>query len=213
MSLLTPTTIALLTTLYTSPTRHYHSLSHVHSLLKLLAAHRAAFSDPDAVEAAIWFHDAVYDSRAKPPSNEAASADLAVKHLQDAGIEPARLERIRIMILATATHTLPTAEELGVVHVPGEGWGEIGEQVVRDAAMFLDMDLAILGADEREYDEYERGVRKEYDWVGEEGWRMGRVEVLRGFLERERIYHSDLFRDLFEEKARENLRRAVERLA
>jgi predicted metal-dependent HD superfamily phosphohydrolase len=37
--------------------------------------------------------------------------------------------------------------------------------------------------------------------------------VLRGFLERERIYHSELFRGLYEDAARRNMRRSLERLA
>lgn len=202
MPLLTPETLTLLTTLYTSPTRHYHSLSHVHSLLALLSTHRAAFSDPEAVEAAIWFHDAVYNSRDKPPANEAASAALAVQHLGAAGWEEERVERVRVMILATAGHVVPTAEELGGG----------GEGAVRDAEMFLDMDLSVLGAGEEEFEEYQWGVRREYEWVDEEGWRKGRGEVLRGFLGRERIFYSDLFWGLLEKRARGNLRRAVARL-
>lgn len=202
MSLLIPQTLTLLTSLYTSPTRHYHSLTHVHSLLALLTTHRAAFSDPAAVEAAIWFHDAVYNSREKPPANEAASAALAVEHLLAAGVEEERVERVKVMILATAGHVVPTAEELG----------SGGEGAVRDAEIFLDMDLAVLGAGEEEFDEYERGVRREYEWVDEEGWRVGRGEVLTGFLGRERIFYSELFWGLLEERARGNLRRAVARL-
>lgn len=202
MSLLPPQTLTLLTSLYTSPTRHYHSLSHVHSLLALLTTHRAAFSDPDAVEAAIWFHDAVYSSRDEPPANEAASAALAVEHLGAAGWEEERVERVRVMILATAGHVVPSAEELG----------SGGEGAVRDAEMFLDMDLAVLGGGEEEFDEYERGVRAEYEWVDEEGWRVGRGKVLKGFLGRERIFYSEVFGGLLEGRARGNLRRAVARL-
>lgn len=211
MSLLPPETLTLLTTLYTSPTRHYHSLTHVHALLALLSTHRPSFSDPDAIEAAIWFHDAVYNSRDKPPANEAASANLAVEHLRAAGWAEERVERVRVMILATAGHVVPTKEKLGVGDGAGVNDGE-REGAVRDAEMFLDMDLSVLGGGEEEFDEYERGVRAEYEWVGEEGWRKGRGEVLRGFLGRERIFYSELFGLLLEERARGNLRRAVARL-
>ncbi|KAK3988269.1 hypothetical protein QBC44DRAFT_329766 [Cladorrhinum sp. PSN332] len=196
MSLLTPGTISYLTTLYSHPSRHYHALSHITSLLALLTTHRTKFSDPDAVEAAIWFHDAIYDSRASPPSNELASADLAVTHLHDA-LDPDRLDRIKKMIEATATHTVPDFES---------------EAAVKDAKLFLDMDLSILGAEDREFDAYEQAVRKEYAHVSGEGWRMGRANVLKGFLEREWIFHSDVFRGLLEVKARSNLRRSIWRL-
>ncbi|KAK3353811.1 hypothetical protein B0T25DRAFT_545412 [Lasiosphaeria hispida] len=200
MTLITAALRTELTTLYTSPSRVYHSLSHITSLLSLLSTHRAAFTDPEAVEAAIWFHDAIYDSHAKPPQNEVDSADLAVARLADA-VAPDRLERIRVMIAATATHVVPLAKELGG-----------GEGAVADVAMFLDMDLGILGAGEAEFDVYEAGVREEYAWVGEEGWWRGRGEVLRGFLGREWIFHSGLFRGLLEERARANLARSLTKL-
>ena len=200
-SLLTPSILTHLTTLYTSPTRHYHSLSHIHTLLSLLTTHAPLFTDPPAIHASIWFHDAIYDSLAKPPANEVASAELAVSLLADTVVSD-RLERIRVMIEATATHTLPSLADL-----KSEDPGHL-----RDAAMFLDMDLGILGAGEEEYAEYERGVRREYDWVGEREWKVGRGEVLRGFLGRERIYHSEVFGGLWEGRARGNIRGSLERL-
>ncbi|KAK3901004.1 hypothetical protein C8A05DRAFT_45269 [Staphylotrichum tortipilum] len=187
MSALPPTTITELTLLYTSPSRHYHSLSHIHTLLSLLSTHHALFSDPAAAEAAIWFHDAIYDARAPPPLNETQSAELAVARLTDAGWEGHRVEWVRRVIEATAGHR-------------------------RDAEMVLDMDLAVLGAEEGEFEEYEGGVRREYEHVSEEGWRVGRAAVLRGFLRREWIYMSGVFRGLLEERARGNLRRALARL-
>ncbi|WP_214429302.1 hypothetical protein, partial [Escherichia coli] len=69
--------------------------------------HLAAFSDPEAVEAAIWFHDAIYDSRAK--DNEAQSAVLAAEKL-DGRTNAQRIGRIVAMIEATATHTVPALD-------------------------------------------------------------------------------------------------------
>ncbi|KAK4160368.1 hypothetical protein QBC43DRAFT_325630 [Cladorrhinum sp. PSN259] len=196
MSLLSPATISHLQTLYSHASRHYHSLSHISTLLTLLTTHRSQFCDPEAVEAAIWFHDAIYDARAAPPSNELASAELAVTHLRDS-VNPERLHYIKKMIEGTATHTVPECED---------------EAAVRDAELFLDMDLSILGADREEFDHYEQGVRKEYGHVSEEDWKAGRAKVLKGFLERKWIFHSETFRVLLEEKARVNLRRSIERL-
>jgi predicted metal-dependent HD superfamily phosphohydrolase len=197
MTLITPALRAELSALYSSPTRHYHSLTHVEALLALLDQHRHLFSDPEAVEAAIWFHDAIYNPEAKKPGiNEFQSAQLAVDRLAGT-VEPRRLEWIRKVIEATATHVVP------------EEW-EDGER--EDAAMFLDMDLSILGAEESEFDVYEQGVRKEYGFLSDTAWREGRVAVLERFLEREYIFHSEAFRGLFEERARANLRRSTEQL-
>lgn len=66
-----------LSVLYEGRDRHYHNLAHIEAMLALAGEYRKLLGDPEAVEAAIWFHDAVYDSRAK--DNEAQSAALAEK--------------------------------------------------------------------------------------------------------------------------------------
>ncbi|TIU73585.1 MAG: hypothetical protein E5W15_07330, partial [Mesorhizobium sp.] len=68
-----------LAALYSAEDRHYHGLPHIEAMLALADEYRGLLDDPQAVEAAIWFHDAIYDSRAK--DNEAKSAQLAEKRL------------------------------------------------------------------------------------------------------------------------------------
>ncbi|KAK4442851.1 hypothetical protein QBC34DRAFT_488643 [Podospora aff. communis PSN243] len=197
-TLLTPLVVSELTALYSHSSRHYHSLTHIVTLLSALHTHLPLFTDAPAIEAAIWFHDAIYDTRAPPSQNEIQSAALAVSLLRDS-VDADRLHRIKVMIEATASHSVPSLEDLRSKD-PGH---------LEDAKMFLDMDLGILAADEGEYAEYEKGVREEYAWVGEGQWKEGRGKVLRSFLERERIYASDAFGPLWEGKARENLQRSL----
>lgn len=184
-----------LSALYRAGDRHYHGLAHIEALLALANEYRPGLADPQAVEAAIWFHDAVYDSRAR--DNETRSAELARERLAgrtDAG----RLGRIAAMIEASATHKLPLFENPDAAH---------------DAALFLDMDLSILGAAPAAFDAYEQAVRHEYAWVDEAAWRAGRAAVLRNFLARPHIFHTDEFQERFEAQARENMARSVRRLA
>ncbi|TPK56740.1 MULTISPECIES: hypothetical protein [unclassified Mesorhizobium] len=183
-----------LSALYEGRDRHYHNLAHIEAMLALAGEYRKLLGDPEAVEAAIWFHDAVYDSRAK--DNEAQSAALAEKKLAGR-IDAQRLGRICAMILATATHQLPGFEDTAAV---------------RDAALFLDMDLSILGAAPDAFDAYERAIRAEYQWVEEPIWRAGRGAVLNSFLTRPHIFHSEEFRRRFEQQARLNLTRSLEAL-
>ena len=183
-----------LSALYRADDRHYHNLAHIEAMLALAADYRALLSDPEAVEAAIWFHDAIYDSKAK--DNEARSASLARNKLAgrtDAG----RLDRIGAMILATATHQLPRFDD---------------DAATRDASLFLDMDLSILGAAPDAFDAYERAVRREYGWVEEPMWRAGRSAVMTSFLARPHIFHTDEFRQRFEPQARMNMARSLETL-
>lgn len=195
MSLIDPATRAELTALYQAPDRHYHGIRHIEALLGLLDTHRPAFADPEAVEAAIWFHDAIYDSRRK--DNETASAALAADRLKGQ-VDAPRLARIVNMIEATATHEVPEFED-GAAR--------------QDAALFLDMDLSILGAPAEVFDAYEAAVRREYGWVSEADWRAGRSAVLKSFLARPRIFHTDIFAELFEAQARENMAASLAKLS
>ncbi|PLP61082.1 hypothetical protein CYK37_01955 [Mesorhizobium loti] len=193
-SLISPALRTELSELYRAEDRHYHGITHIVALLSLFDEYRSAFSDPEAVEAAIWFHDAIYDSRAK--DNETRSADLARERLAGT-VSAERLSRIARMIEATATHTIPEIEP---------------EAARRDAALLLDMDLSILGTAPETFDAYEAAVRREYAWVEEPLWIAGRGAVLKTFLEREHIFHTDIFRDRLERQARENLRRSIDAL-
>ena len=184
-----------LSRLYEAQDRHYHGLAHIEAMLALADDYRALLHDAEAVEAAIWFHDAIYDSRAK--DNEARSAALAEKELAGRTDEE-RIDRITAMIAATATHELPDLAD---------------ETSARDAALFLDMDLSILGAAPGAFDAYERAVRREYGWVEEPMWRAGRGAVLKGFLARDHIFHTHEFRQRFEPQARQNIARSIEALA
>jgi predicted metal-dependent HD superfamily phosphohydrolase len=184
-----------LSALYRRPGRHYHGLAHIEALLALVDDYRERLADPEAVEAAIWFHDAIYDSRRS--DNEARSAALAAEKLSSR-IEPARLSHIVAMIEATATHALPDLEDEGANS---------------DAALFLDMDLSILGAKKSAFDSYEAAVRREYAWVDDKAWRSGRAAVLKKFLARPHIFHTEAFRERFEAEARKNIARSIAALA
>jgi predicted metal-dependent HD superfamily phosphohydrolase len=180
---------------YSAPGRHYHNLAHIETMLALLRTHERALTDPASVEAAIWFHDAVYDTRRH--DNEEKSAALAAERL--AGLlSPDRIARIISMIQATAGHVVP------------EG---LDDAAKRDCAFLLDMDLAILGGAPNAFASYEEAVRREYGWVPEALWIEGRRKVLQAFLARAAIYASPPFRASHETAARVNLTRSLERLA
>jgi predicted metal-dependent HD superfamily phosphohydrolase len=73
----------------------------------------------------------------------------------------------------------------------------------------VDIDLAILGQNPAVYDRFERNVRREYFFVRWPRYVAGRSAVLRGFLDRPRIYGTDAFHGRFEATARQNLERAL----
>lgn len=171
---------------YAEPQRHYHTQQHLGECLALLETARHMAHHPGEVELALWFHDAVYDPQGK--GNEARSADWACRALAEAGGEVVVQERVRTLIMATCHDAVPLDQ---------------------DACLLVDIDLGILGAEEKRFAEYDRQVRAEYRWVP--GWlyRRKRKEVLTGFLDRASIYSTDHFRDRFEAQARLNLRQAT----
>ncbi len=181
---------------YAEPHRAYHAQAHVDALLAGLRALGGAVSGPDAVELAIWYHDAVYDPAAA--DNEARSADLLRGEM--AGLaDPDLLRRAELMVRFTADHVLP----------PG-----LPPALAEDAALFLDLDMAVLGSDAAAFDAYERGIAAEYLPVrGPERFRAGRADFLRATLARPRLFHTERFHRLHDAAARENLRRALAALS
>ncbi|WP_448953596.1 HD domain-containing protein [Labrys neptuniae] len=179
---------------YGDPGRHYHGLAHIEAMLAGLKECRALLHDAEAVELAIWFHDAVYDASAA--DNEERSADLARQVLAQR-LEPSRLEQVGALILATRKHELA---------------GDIGTPERSDMAYFLDLDLKILGAEPALFAAYEVAVRREYAHVPDAAWRTGRAAVLQRFMARARLYFSDVFAERLELRARENLARSLESL-
>ena len=180
--------------LHAGPDRGYHGWSHPLALLKLHAEVEDKLNDAEAVRCAILLHDAIYEPRRK--DNESRSAALAAEMLKGVVPEPT-LGRTLRLIEATAHHEIPA-------HLPADE--------VADMAMFLDMDLSILGAPAEMFDAYEDGVRHEYREIPEPLFRNGRARILEGFLARERLYLSDWGHARFEARARENLARSIGQL-
>jgi predicted metal-dependent HD superfamily phosphohydrolase len=175
----------LLVAAHSAPDRHYHNLEHLGEMFRAAARLATITDDLASVQLAIWFHDAVYDPRAK--DNETRSADLATTLLGPIGVPRSELERVMKLILATA--------HLAEHPIAGD----------RETAILLDADLAILAASTERYRRYAADVRKEYAWVPDEHYRAGRTAVLNQFLARPRIYLTDLAHQEDEERARSNM--------
>ena len=175
---------------YAEPHRTYHTLRHVGACLEELDAVRLLAERPAAVEAAIWYHDVVYDPSAT--ANESESAALAMAELAAAGVDPDTIAHIQALILATHTHA-PDPHT--------------------DAALVVDIDLSIFGQAPDEFDAYERAIRDEFFWVEPEVYREKRSEILEHFLARPFVYSTDFFRLRYEQAARLNLSRSLRKLA
>jgi len=174
---------------YSEPHRHYHNLQHLDECLREFDVARPLALQPGIVEAALWFHDAVYDPRSH--TNEEDSAALADRCLCVAGLTSVAIGEIRQLILATKTHK------------PGD---------LADAALLIDIDLAILGQPPSRFSEYELGIKSEYSWVPATTYAEKRSEILEGFLRRPEIYRNARFKDRYETTARANLAQVIDAL-
>ena len=138
------------------------------------------------------YHDAVYHAGRR--DNEARSAQLAREHiarwLPQAGVDA---DRVAELIELTARH------------------GAIARaDVDEEPRLFLDGDMAILGAAAAQFDAYDRGIASEYrGHVPGPLFRLNRRRFLKGLLKRERIFLSDYYHARYDAAARNNLRRAV----
>ena len=87
---------------YSEPHRAYHTFAHVLDCLEEFESIKHLAHDPLAVEMAIWYHDSVYDPRAK--DNEERSAELAAKTSDESGLPSLLKQRVNNLILATVLY-------------------------------------------------------------------------------------------------------------
>ena len=172
---------------YSEPQRHYHTLQHLAECLQLQSESAHLAQRPAEISIALWFHDAVYDVKAH--DNEAHSADWAVAALQAAGVSVEVQTRVHALIMATEHTAVPLAG---------------------DAALLVDIDLAILGAAPARFAEYEQQIRQEYAWVPEDVFVEKRRAVLQGFMSRPHIYNTTFFHQMLENQARANLQKTLQ---
>ncbi len=172
---------------HSEPHRHYHTLEHIAEMLRLIPRLSPPEADVRALQFAVWFHDAVYDPKAG--DNEIRSVDLAADVLNRLGVPTGTVALVAELIRST-DHRVGSTED-----------GRVAFAILHDA------DLAILGAAAERYDRYAADIRREYAWVPEDDYRIGRSRVLRKFLDRPRLFLTHLLFDEGEAPARENLGR------
>lgn len=173
---------------YQEPQRSYHTLQHLTECLQALDRVRSLPPHPAEVEIALWFHDAIYDVHRS--DNEEQSAAWAKSALLAAGARAELAELVSSLIQVTSHTAAPrTADEF----------------------VLIDIDLAILGAEEARFAEYERQIRIEYGFVPQAVFTAKRREILASFLARPQIYSTAHFRAALEARARANLARVIAR--
>ena len=133
---------------YGEPHRAYHNLTHIEECFRTLdlVAHRA--ERLGEIEMALWFHDAIYDTRSH--TNEADSAAWARRALTDAGVRddgvarPTLLEALEehvvlLRLLGEASHPSTLTVRIGEENEASgfstaEAWAKAGADINAPAA-------------------------------------------------------------------------------
>jgi predicted metal-dependent HD superfamily phosphohydrolase len=188
-----PGFIELVRRAYASAGRVYHDIHHVEEVLRRFVevARDVGWRHPREVYLALLFHDAVYVPGSR--DNEARSADLArdvvAKYLPDPTLDR---DRIAQLILLTSAHGRLSPAD-----------------VDPDAALFLDCDMAILGADREVFEAYDAAIATEYANMAPADYLAGRRAFLAHLLDREYIFLSEYGRARWEAAARRNILQAI----
>jgi len=168
--------------------RAYHNEQHIMFMLKEYDKYKHTLEHPMAVLLAILYHDIIYDTQACSMSNEIASAKFLDRFgmcdFVDHSVFFNDVGLAKKMIIDTATH----------------------EAYDPDSAFMMDIDLLILAMDS--YDEYDNNIRKEYSWVDDETFKEGRSNLLKRFLQKDKIFQSLLY-SKYEDDARENIKKLI----
>jgi predicted metal-dependent HD superfamily phosphohydrolase len=169
---------------YSKKSRYYHNLTHINDMIECFEMYFDKLQFPNEVLYSIFYHDYIYVSSKK--DNELKSAEFAFKILpKDSNLNQ---KLVFDMICGTQLHK---------------------HNEVEDINWLIDFDLKILARDWSEYQIYFEQIRKEYRIYPDFLYKPGRAKALKHFLEYDSIFQTDVFRKLYEKKARTNIEREV----
>ena len=177
---------------YMKKWKYYHNLNHIYQLIQLYDIYKV--NDIDFL-IALWFHDIIYVPSRN--DNEKQSIEFFKQILKDFFNQPIstiNIDRVAMFIQETANHFKVN---------------KVYDDKLVD--LFLDFDISIFSMDD-EIDEYEKNIKNEYLFYGEEKYNEERIRILQILLEKEYIYRTELFKKAFEEKARNNIKKIIESL-
>ena len=173
---------------YCEPGRHYHDPRHALACVRALDDYPGVIANQDALELALWFHDAGYSARSTPCESRERSVQLFRREFQLLAGDLVDINEVCSLITATRHHSEPENS---------------------DEALMMDIDLLIFSADRRRYDVHAEDIRREHSHIDGSGFDLQRAEFLHTFLRRKFIYWTRHFRKLYEAQARANLEREL----
>lgn len=170
---------------YGESSRHYHNGEHIEQSLAWFDRYRDFARDPDAVELAIWFHDACYGDN--PADHETRSAQL-FRRLSEGGMAAERQQWVVDLIMNTTHREAPGRE---------------------DGALLVDVDLGSFARPWHSFLKDSALCRAERRPISEFEFCACQLVFLRTLQDREWIYYSVPFQRHHEADARRNIARLI----
>ncbi len=173
---------------YSEPHRHYHTLEHVQRCLEKLDQAVALIKDPDAVEMALWLHDAIYNLNMK--DNEQRSTEILQVYAGE-NADSVFLQKVCDLIMATAHHEIPEDQ---------------------DACFIADIDLYSFGQSWDDFRVDEQLLRKEHICTADEHYYPEQLRFLNMLQDRPTFFLTDFFRQRYEQVAQDNIQKLIAQL-
>lgn len=198
--------------LYCEPQRTYHSLQHIHGIIRLIKTNKylsfidsnkineglaGSFRTKNILETIAWFHDCYYDPYLGSPMNEEISAKIfgAMVPISQSSYRDDHNENeyntVYNGILATAKH---------IEDISGDYMYE------PEVLLFMDLDMHNF-CDEAEFLKNGDLIRKEYPATNDIQFFKGRKWFFETILNKSKFYYT--YKQEFEDAARRNIENSL----
>lgn len=174
--------------LYAQPHRRYHTARHIDHCLAQFDSAATLMKDEDAVEMALWFHDAIYEIPST--ENERRSAEMFVD-LTRGRVSASFAQNVYDMILITV-HQVPATRP--------------------DDKYVVDIDLSSFALPWDEFKRDSDAVRAEHTHLDDREFYQAHTKFMQNLLARPHFFATDFFRNRYESSARGNLERLIREL-
>jgi predicted metal-dependent HD superfamily phosphohydrolase len=178
---------------YSERHRRYHTLAHLEACFKLYDEIKWGGHRDPAIEFALWFHDIVYEPQ--QINNEAQSALLFTRVVATTLRDVDDIIASALRMIVISDHKTPPSTDA--------------------EKLFCDIDLSILGEAEPIFDIYEEDIRREYDFVPDDIYKLARGRIMEGFLERAKagkLFHTPAIKEKYHHQSIANLKRSIRKL-
>jgi predicted metal-dependent HD superfamily phosphohydrolase len=170
---------------YAQPLRRYHNQQHLIHCLEQLDQVKHLIPHADAVEMALWFHDAIYVPG--KTDNEQKSSELFLEYaLDNFPVEFIRQVE-RLILVTTHKHT----------------------SIDFDERFIADIDLSSFGLDWGDFLVDSQNLREERLDIPDSAYFQAHTQFLKHLMSRSSIFQTQPFFDLYEQTAKQNITRLL----